>query len=196
MGTLALSSCHDIECLLSMILQAGALRALPEVDRETAEDLRRRQQSQESASTLGVDDTPPVQQRELESTPVDDAPEKQHVLIRPVRRERERFGSAAADRASSSPPSIWDSYDAEEEAAVLALSTATSFDYKASIGGRSAERKSSTAPSRQADSAQPKMQPQMDTGSSVQELRDVDTAAEALTRRTEEDLSPVAPLFL
>ena len=187
-----------------MILQAGALRALPEVDRETAEDLRR-QQSQESASTSGVNDTPPVQQREQESTPVDDAPEKQHVLIRPVRRVRERFGSAAADRGSSSPPSIWDSYDAEEEAAVLALSTATSFDYKASIGGRSAERKSSPALSRQADSGQPKrpglspatkMQLPMNTNSSVQELRDVDTAGEALTRRTEEDLSPVAPLFL
>ena len=181
------------------------MRALPEVDRETAEDLRRRQQSHESVSTSGVDDTPPVQQREQESGPVDNASDKQHVLIRPVRREQERFDSTAADRGSSSPPSIWDSYDAEEEAAVLALSTATSFDYKASIGGRSAERKSSTALSRQADSGQlkrrgmspaTKMQPQRDTGSSVQELRDVDTAGEALSRRTVEDLSPVAPLFL
>lgn len=190
---------------MSVVLQAGALRALPEVDRETAEDLRRRQQRHESASTSGVDDTPPVQQREQESGPVDDAPEKQHVLIRPVRRERGQSNAAAADRGSRSPPSIWDSYDAEEEAAVLALSTATSFDYKASIGRRSAERKSSTALSRQADSGQlkrrglspaAKMQPQRDTSSSVQELRDEDLAPEALTRRTEEDMSPVAPLFL
>jgi hypothetical protein len=146
-----------------------------------------------------------VQQRGIETAPVGNAPEKQHVLIRSVRQERERLDPAAADRGRSSPPSIWNTYDAEEEAAVLALSTATSFDYKASLGGQPAEGKRSNALSRQFESGQPqrrgltpatKMQLQGDPGSSAQEVTGVDTAAEALTRRTEEDLSPISPLFL
>ena len=113
--------------VLAATVQAGALRALPQLDLETAQDLRRRQSSHEETSSSGMDDTPSLQQIQPSSSSQQSvSSDAQHVLLRPKKVKSGRFDPAMSLSEDSSA-SIWDSYDADEEAAVLAMSSAQSF---------------------------------------------------------------------
>ena len=108
----------------------GALRALPQLDLETAQDLRRRQSSHEETSSSGMDDTPPLQHIQPNaSSQQGGSSDIQHVLLRPKKVKSGRYDPAVSLSEDSSA-SIWDSYDADEEAAVLAMSSAQSFRKK------------------------------------------------------------------
>jgi len=200
-------------------LQAGALRALPALDRETAEDLRRRQQSHDTATTSGLDDTPPAQQREPTpalASQTDDS-ERQHVLLRPIRPERRPFGSAPAPDKSSA--SIWDSYDADEEAAVLAMSSAQSVDYKthleSSIDRPSDSNRSrrgqvhdkgrnsassthaSSSPLKPSSTSSPSKRQAMNSAETVlEDTGSADSSGGSLARMTEEDMDPFSPIYM
>lgn len=198
-------------------LQAGALRALPELDRETAEDLRRRQQSHDHASTSGLDHRTHAPQREPgASISQQEDSERQHVLLRPAKLKKGRADSAMAPDVSISA-SVWDSYDADEEAAVLAMSSSTGIKYKAQIEELSGDRQSisnrrkaqearcspassdhvSSAHWKQHDSSRSSTRDlQMRGPSSRDDDSSTDTTAESLTRRTEEDMYPDLPLFM
>ena len=191
------------------LLQAGALQALPELDRETAEDLRRQQQSHDHASRSGLDDRPYGLQREPSAlmSQQGDLLERQHVLLRPVRLEK---GTAVPGSAPgrSVPASIWDSYDADEEAAVLAMSSSPSIEIRGlseerqsnSSGRQAQEARSGPAHTDQITSAQSKQHDSSTSSgqserrgassSSWEEDSSIDTTGESLTRRTEEDMFP------
>ncbi len=199
-----------------MSLQAGALRALPELDRETAEDLRRRQQSHDHASTSDPDDRLFRPQREP-STLISqqEGLERQHVLLRPPKLDKGRAGSAMADVSSSA--SIWDSYDADEEAAVLAISSSPGIEFRAQDSELSKDRQSnsrggqaqevqlgqaatdqiSSSQSRQHGSSKSSSRGLQDGGlTSWEGDSSTDSTVEPLTRRTEEDMYPDLPLFM
>ncbi len=201
-------------CLIS--LQAGALRALPELDRETAEDLRRRQQSHDHASTSGPDDRPYRPQREPSALlSQQEGMERQHVLLRPPQLEKGRADSAMAPNAGSSA-SIWDSYDADEEAAVLAISSSPGIEYKAQSAELSKDRQSNSiekqaqearsgsagtdhtinSQSRQHDSSESSGSEVQNRGQGSWEDDSSTDLMESLTRKTEEDMSPDLPLFM
>lgn len=112
-------------------VQAGALRALPQLDLETAQDLRRRQSSHEETCSSSTNDAPPLQQMQPSSSSQQggSSSDVQHVLLRPKKVKSGRSESAMSLSEVSSA-SIWDSYDADEEAAVLAMSSAQSFRNK------------------------------------------------------------------
>ena len=112
-------------------VQAGALCALPQLDLETAQDLRRRQSSHAETSSSGMDETPPLQQMQSSSALLrqSGSSDSQHVLLRPKKSELGRCDSAMS-LDEDNFVSIWDSYDADEEAAVLAMSSAQSFRNK------------------------------------------------------------------
>ena len=139
-------------------VQAGALRALPQLDLETAQDLRRRQSSHDETSSSGMDDTPPLQQiQPSPSSQQGDSSDVQHVLLRPKKVKSGRHDSAMSLSKDSSA-SIWDSYDADEEAAVLAMSSAQSFRYKGRStanlleGGKEQQHSSQPHPQRSQES--------------------------------------------
>ena len=197
-------------------MQAGALRALPELDRETAEDLRRRQQSHDHASTSGLDDRPFRPQRKPSAVvSQQEGLERQHVLLRPPEQVKGRAGSAMADASSSA--SIWDSYDADEEAAVLAISSSPGIEYRAQSAELPEDRQSdskgkqaqearwgpastaqiSDSQSRHHDSSKSSSREPQNRGPSFWESdSSTDLTGESLTRRTEEDMSPELPLFM
>ena len=136
--------------VFAAIVQAGALRALPQLDLETAQDLRRRQTSHEETSSSGVDDTSPLQQiQHNSSSQQGGSSDVQHVLLRPKKVKSGRSNSAMSLSEDSSA-SIWDSYDADEEAAVVAMTSAQSFRNKgrstASLLEGDTEQQASTQP--------------------------------------------------
>ena len=117
----------------------------------------------------------------------------------------------------STSASIWDSYDADEEAAVLAMSSSPGIEYKAQSGkpsgdrqGVSSRRKAqeacwgpvstnhvSNAHRKQHDSSKSSSGDfQMIGPSSWDDESSTETTAESLTRRTEEDMYPELPLFM
>ena len=112
-------------------VQAGALRALPQLDLETAQDLRRCQSSHEETGSSSTDDAPPLQQMQPSSSSQQggSSSDVQHVLLRPKKLKSGRYDSAMSLSKGSSA-SIWDSYDADEEAAVVAMTSAQSFRNK------------------------------------------------------------------
>ena len=147
------------QSVFAAIGQAGALRALPQLDLETAQDLRRRQSSHEETSSSGVDDTPPLQQMQSNSlSQQGSGPDIQHVLLRPERPEVGR-DHPAVSLSEDSSASIWDSYDADEEAAVLAMSSAQSFRYK--------RRSTAEGRAKQQHSSQPHSQHSQESNSST-----------------------------
>ena len=120
--------CVLTESAVVATVQAGALRALPQLDLETAQDLRRCQSSHDETSSVGTDNTPSLQQMQSTSSSSQHggSSDTQHVLLRPKKMKsgRHEFAMSLSEDSSAS---IWDIYDADEEAAVLAMSSAQSF---------------------------------------------------------------------
>jgi hypothetical protein len=118
-------------------VQAGVLEALPRVDLETARDLQRCQQTSDVPHS-GLRDSA-AHALEVSSSVADasehgslaagshgeGAHRKEHILLR-----RPKEDSASSDVGPASGridcPSVWDSYDAEEEALLMQGSSSTS----------------------------------------------------------------------
>ena len=120
-----------VMCWATCCVQAGVLEALPRVDIETAQDLQRCQQTSDEAhsnpthcATESVDATSSSvidithQSSYPDISRCQDTGRKEHILVRRPR-ETPSGCSNEASADTSSTPSVWDNYNAEEEALLM-----------------------------------------------------------------------------